>query len=60
MTISWTSDLSINNQSGTAVVIKAEPKTGMTADLAKVGATYGVIKFVGGATDAPHWSDDGH
>lgn len=60
MTISWTGDLTINNQTGTAVVIKTDPKTGMNAELAKVGATYGVIKFVGGATDAPHWSDDGH
>ena len=60
MTISWTGDLTINNQSGTAVVIKTAPRTGMNADLATVGATYGVIKFVGGATDAPHWSDDGH
>lgn len=60
MTITWTGNLTINNQSGTAVVISTAPKTGMNADLATVGATFGVIKFVGGATDAPHWSDDGH
>lgn len=60
MSISWTGDLTINNQSGTAVVINTEPRTGMNTDLHAVGATYGVIKFVGGATDVPHWSDDGH
>jgi hypothetical protein len=32
----------------------------MNAVLATVGATYGVIKFVGGGTDKPHWSDNGH
>jgi hypothetical protein len=22
--------------------------------------TYGIINFVGGAKDGPHWSEDGH
>jgi hypothetical protein len=60
MSITWTGDLTINNQSGTAVVIKTEPRTGMNTDLHAVGKTYGVIKFVGGEADKPHWSDDGH
>ncbi|CAJ0818191.1 hypothetical protein LMG19087_03349 [Ralstonia wenshanensis] len=30
------------------------------AKLKEVGRSYGVIKFVGGATDKPHWSTDGH
>ncbi|MGH6647286.1 hypothetical protein [Aquabacterium sp.] len=60
MSISWSGDLSINDKEGKAVVIKSEPRTGMNADLKSVGATYGVLKFVGGAADKPHWSDNGH
>ncbi|MFT0735958.1 hypothetical protein [Ralstonia wenshanensis] len=32
----------------------------VNAKLKEVGRSYGVIKFVGGATDKPHWSTDGH
>lgn len=60
MSISWSGNLTINNASGTAVTITSSPRTGMNTDLAAVGATYGVIKFVGGDSDKPHWSDDGH
>jgi hypothetical protein len=60
MSITWAGDLSINNKSGTAVVITSSPRTGMNADLHAVGATYGVIKYVGGSADMPHWSDNGH
>jgi hypothetical protein len=60
MSIAWTGDLTINNKSGTAVVIKTAPRTGMNTDLHAVGATYDVIKYVGGEADKPHWSDDGH
>jgi len=60
MWITWTGDLTINNKSGTAVVIKTSPRDGMNSDLHSVGATYGVIKYVGGDADKPHWSDDGH
>lgn len=60
MSISWTGVLKINNASGTVVEINTTPRTGMNTDLATVGATYGVIKFVGGDADKPHWSDNGH
>jgi hypothetical protein len=60
MSIIWAGDLSINNKSGMAVVITSSPRTGMNADLHAVGATYGVIKYVGGSADVPHWSDNGH
>lgn len=58
MTISWSGTLTIANNSGDSVSITTMPRTGMNADLAVVGATYGVIKatFSG---DPPHWSDDG-
>ena len=60
MAISWTDTLTIANRDGTTASITSLPKTGMNPDLKTVGKTYGVIKFVGGATDIPHWSDDGH
>jgi hypothetical protein len=60
MNISWSGTLTINNASGTAVTISSDPKTGMNSELHTVGATYGVIKFVGGNSDKPHWSNDGH
>lgn len=60
MSISWSGDLTINNANGNAVTITSTPRTGMNGALATVGASYGVIKFVGGAADKPHWSDNGH
>lgn len=60
MNISWSGDLFINKADGIAITITSTPKTGMNSDLAIVGASYGVIKFVGGATDKPHWSSNGH
>jgi len=60
MSISWTGDLAIKNADGTSTTIKSDPKTGMNADLKTVGATYGVMKFVGGDHDKPHWSSNGH
>jgi len=60
MAISWTGTLSIARRDGTVVPIDSQPRTGMNPDLKAVGATYGVIKFVGGASDMPHWSADGH
>lgn len=58
-TISWAGTLTINNASGTAVIINTEPRTSMNLELHAVGKTYGVIKFLGGNTDKPHWSTDG-
>lgn len=60
MSISWTGDLAIKNKDGTTTKITSDPKTGMNADLKTVGATYDVMKFVGGEKDMPHWSTDGH
>ena len=60
MAISWNGSLAIKQRDGTAVQIASLPRTGMNPDLKTVGASYGVIKFVGGASDMPHWSADGH
>lgn len=60
MAISWHGDLSIQRTDGTVVVINSLPRTGMNTQLKQVGKTYGVIKFVGGNADRPHWSTTGH
>ena len=60
MAISWNGSLTINKRDGSAVAIASLPRSGMNPDLKTVGASYGVIKFVGGASDMPHWSADGH
>ena len=60
MAISWDGSLTIKQRDGTGVQIASLPRTGMNPDLKTVGASYGVIKFVGGASDMPHWSADGH
>jgi hypothetical protein len=60
MNILWSGTLKIKNYSGQEVIITTLPRTGMNVQLKAVGATYGVIKFVGGNADKPHWSTDGH
>ena len=60
MSISWVGDLSIVDGADAITKISTTPKTGMNAELKVVGATYGVVKFVGGSVDRPHWSDNGH
>jgi hypothetical protein len=60
MAIHWSGTLPIVDGTGASVSIASAPRTGMNAQLKIVGATYGVIKFVGGAADRPHWSDNGH
>lgn len=60
MKIWWTGDLVVCNMDGTVAEINTTPRTGMNHQLAQVGRTYGVIKFVGGAADKPHWSTTGH
>ncbi|KHK53828.1 hypothetical protein PI87_17635 [Ralstonia sp. A12] len=60
MTIGWSGTLAIRNAAGEIVTITSTPRTGMNAILKQVGQSYGVIKFVGGASDKPHWSTDGH
>jgi hypothetical protein len=60
MAISWQGTLTIAQRDGTPVQITSLPSSGMNPDLKTVGASYGVLKFVGGASDIPHWSADGH
>lgn len=59
MRISWNGAVNINDASGTAVHIDTTPRDGMNAQLKLVGASYGVKKYVGGASDKPHWSTTG-
>lgn len=60
MAITWSGNLTITTRDGSTVIIDSLPRTGMNLQLKAVGASYGVLKFVGGASDIPHWSDDGH
>jgi hypothetical protein len=60
MSISWSGNLTIANADNTSITIKTTPKSGMNTDLHAVGATYNVMKYVGGDKDKPHWSSDGH
>lgn len=60
MRISWNGTLAIRDPNGTIVEIDTAPRTGMNAQLKAVGAAYDVKKFVGGASDKPHWSTTGH
>jgi hypothetical protein len=54
MSISWGGNLSIVNANGETVIITSTPRTGMNTTLHAVDASYGVIKFVGGAAVRPH------
>ena len=58
MNISWGGSLVIRGPRGDTTTISSEPRTGMNADLGRVGTQYGVIK-ARFANDPPHWSDDG-
>jgi len=60
MSITWESELTIQKADASVVTITSTPRSGMNSDLRDVGASYGVVKFVGGAADKPHWSDNGH
>jgi hypothetical protein len=60
MAIAWSGTLAIVDGTNQTVGIATAPQSGMNELLWAVGATYGVIKFVGGAADKPHWSDNGH
>jgi hypothetical protein len=60
MSISWSGNLHIAKQDGTIVNITTTPRTGMNLQLKEVGRSYGVIKYVGGDQDKPHWSITGH
>lgn len=56
MTITWEGRLSVRDFDGNMHYILTNPRDGTHPELAKIGATFGVIKLV---TDRPHWSDDG-
>ena len=60
MRITWHGNLAITNASGQTITITSIPRTSMNTQLHAVGASYGVIKFLGGNSDKPHWSTDGH
>ena len=57
MSISWSGRLSVRDFDGTVHYVMSEPRDGTNPELAKIGASFGVIKLV---SDRPHWSDDGH
>jgi hypothetical protein len=57
MHIDWTGTLTVRDHDGNAVTISDAPNDGTHPHLARVGATYGVIKLT---TDPPHWSENGH
>ena len=59
MSISWSGVLSILKTNGQMAVISSLPRSEMNTELHAVGAGYGVIKFLGGTADRPHWSTDG-
>ncbi|NHR05273.1 M15 family metallopeptidase [Chromobacterium haemolyticum] len=59
MNITWTGSLIISNKNGERLTIESTPRMGMNKELHIIGASYGVIKFKGGAWDKPHWSSDG-
>jgi hypothetical protein len=56
--ITWQGDLTISNAGGNPITISTTPRTGAgNAALQGIGAGFGVRKL---ASDAPHWSNDGH
>ena len=58
MDITWHGDLVVTMNDGSHHTISSVPRNGAdNTDLHSVGALFGVFKL---ATDAPHWSDDGH
>lgn len=57
MSISWSGTLNIRDAAGTTVAIASSPRDGTNPELARVGASFGVIKAT--FADDPHWSDNG-
>ena len=53
----WTGILEVKKKDGTEVAVPFLPDVNKNTTLHAVGASYGVLKL---ATDAPHWSIDGH
>jgi hypothetical protein len=57
MTITWTGAIKIKKKDGSEESVTFMSNVNQNTKLHFVGATYGVKKL---ATDAPHWSIDGH
>jgi hypothetical protein len=57
MTITWTGAIKVKRKDGTEEVVSFMSDVNKNARLHALGASYGVKKL---ATDAPHWSADGH
>ena len=59
MSITWTGTVAVKDADDKLIEVKTSPRTGMNRQLKAIGASYGVIKFIGGARDKPHWSFNG-
>ena len=57
MTISWTGTIQVKKKDNTVVALPFNANVNANTALHDVSASYGVRKL---ATDAPHWSADGH
>jgi hypothetical protein len=57
MDIAWEGVLTITDANGVDTTVSALPRNGGNSALQAVANSYGVKKL---ATDAPHWSSDGH
>jgi hypothetical protein len=57
MTIGWQDRLSLRDFDGIVHYVLTDPRDGTNPELAKIGATFGVIKLT---SDPAHWSDNGH
>lgn len=60
MSIWWAGNVTLSKPDGALVVVDTLPRTGMNLQLKMIGASYGLLKFVGGNADRPHWSTTGH
>jgi hypothetical protein len=60
MVLRWDGDLVITDGNGKESTITSTPRSGVNADLIKVGATFGVHHLVHAQKDPPHWSINGH
>lgn len=59
MSISWSGTLRIRNRADAVIEIASVPRDGMNAGLRAVGASFGVLKYIRGSRDRPHWSSTG-
>lgn len=59
MSITWTGVVTVKDANDELIEVKTSPRSGMNRQLKAIGASYGVIKFIGGARDKPHWSVNG-